>query len=229
MRILELGSYIVPAYAGMLLAEQGHFVEKWIWSSDPILDLRCGAELWAWINHGKQLVRRHAASMVTCGEDWNFDIVLDNFRPSTLAKWGIDPQKIATERECVWVSMRADLGEVSFDAIAQARGWLDTTPYVPFYAGDTIGGLWLAFKALSAREPGHYTVMQAAALAKLIEGELMVDLPRTMESVPWDTGLYRVTGGLAQVEHKGTLFEEPVRDREWKRKNLRHVGGRFVI
>jgi hypothetical protein len=29
MKTLELGNYVVPSYAGMIHAEQGHAVEKW--------------------------------------------------------------------------------------------------------------------------------------------------------------------------------------------------------
>jgi len=59
LRVLELGNYVVPAYAGMILAEQGHAVEKWTNGKDPILDCHRGGELWAWINHGKRVVMRH--------------------------------------------------------------------------------------------------------------------------------------------------------------------------
>jgi hypothetical protein len=228
MKILELGSYIVPAYAGMLLAEQGHSVQKWIAATDPILSLWRGEDLWKWINAGKELNRCHARNVADLAPG-TYDIVLDNFRPSTLAAWGIDPALQAERLNCVWVSMRADVGEISFDAIAQARGWLDVAPYVPFYAGDTIGGLWLAFKALAVKKPGHYTVMQAASLAKLIEGELTIDVERSRTHVPWDLGTYEVADGKARVEHKGSLHEEPIRDREWKLANLRHKDGRIII
>jgi hypothetical protein len=54
---------VVPAYSGMVLAEQGATVEKWTNGKDPILGCRSGAELWAWINHGKTLVNRPVASL----------------------------------------------------------------------------------------------------------------------------------------------------------------------
>src|SRR6202042_2619209 len=99
MRILELGNYVVVGYAGMILAEQGHAVVKWTNDRDPILSLNRGDELWRWINHGKRLEGRHPGILAA---DWDQvfwleppDIVLDNLRPETLARWGIDPGEIA--------------------------------------------------------------------------------------------------------------------------------------
>jgi len=152
MRVLELGNYVVPAYAGMLLAEQGHEVRKWVNGRDPILGLNRGEELWAWLNHGKTVEERHPRDLSDC--DWP-ECVIDNFRPETLARWGLDPAEIAKERGIVWVSMRSESGDRSFDLIAQARSWMEFAPWVPFWAGDTIGGLWLAFKAMTVRTPGR--------------------------------------------------------------------------
>jgi hypothetical protein len=68
MRILELGNYVVPAYAGMILAEQGHAVTKWTNGRDPILSLNRGDELWRWINHGKRTEDRHPRILAA---DWD--------------------------------------------------------------------------------------------------------------------------------------------------------------
>jgi crotonobetainyl-CoA:carnitine CoA-transferase CaiB-like acyl-CoA transferase len=151
MRILELGCYVVPGYAGMILAEQGHRVVKWTDGRDPILGLHRGDELWAWINHGKQVMDRHPALLAG---DWDEvfgadapEVILDNFRPATLERWGIDPAAIAAREGVRWMSMRSEAGDRSFDIIAQARSWMEYAPWVPFWAGDTVGGLWLAFRA----------------------------------------------------------------------------------
>lgn len=81
LRVLELGNFIVPAYAGMLLAEQGARVEKWTNGRDPILGCRSGGELWDWVNYRKTLVDRPVASLP--GDPPAVDVVLDNFRPGT--------------------------------------------------------------------------------------------------------------------------------------------------
>jgi hypothetical protein len=232
LRVLELGNFVVPAYAGMILAEQGAEVQKWTNGKDPILGCRSGADLWAWINHGKTLLNRPAASLP--GDPPSVDIVIENFRPGTLAGWGVDPAALAERHGWVWVSMRSEVGERSFDLIAQARSTAEYAPHIPFWLGDTAGGLWCAFKALAmhaAGQPGHYVLGQASCLQKFVEGELCVERPEPLPGnvVPWDADPYRMCDGAAVVEYKGDRLEEPIRSREWKLANLWHVGGRMRV
>lgn len=230
MRVLELGSYIVPAYAGMILREQRHHVTKWTSTRpDPVFDLHRGVELWAWLNTGKRVLSR-AAVNVAGVQPGEYDIIVDNIRGSTWQRWGVDPAEQATRIGCRWVSMRDDLQPDgrSFDAIAQARAWGDHLGYLPAYLGDTIGGLWLAFKALAA-PPGHHVVHQAAALAKVIEGELMIDIDRSGATPPWDQDRYGPDGDGVTVVYRGQTIHEPYRDQQWRRTHLRHHGGRLAI
>lgn len=223
MRVLELGSYVAPAYAGMILAEQGHDVDKWWLPIDPILTLDRGDELWDWINHGKRLTQMHAsaAARVDLSE---YDVVIDNIRARALANWQIEPQTLAERYDLTWVSLRDDFDERSFDAIAQARAWGDLG-HLPFYIGDTAAGLWLAFKALAVKHGSHHVIRQASVLAKLVEGELVVSRDR-----PWDApGEYVIDENSASVLFKGERISEPTRDAAWRRQNLHHVDGRFVI
>jgi hypothetical protein len=229
MRILELGSYLVPAYAGMILAEQGHEVDKWTGSRpDPVLGLRDGHRMWEWVNHGKKITRRDAAAI---GDEppGRFDAVIDNIRETTWRAWGTDPAAQARRLGVRWVSMRDDSGGRSFDAIAQARAWGDHIGYVPAYLGDTAGGLWLAFKLLAA-PPGHHVLRQAACLAKLVEGELAAAVPRDGTVTPWDEpGTYGRDDDGVTVVYRGERHHEPFRDDAWRRENLRHDAGRYVI
>ncbi len=151
MKVLELGNYIIPAYAGMVLAEQGHEVVKFTNGRDPILGLQRGPELWAWINHGKVLRDDHPRTVL---DGPAFDIILDNFRPTTLKAWGITPVELCQRFGYRWISMRPEVGDRSFDVLAQAQAWMEFCPYIPFYIGDTAPGLWMAFKALASTEPG---------------------------------------------------------------------------
>jgi hypothetical protein len=103
---------------------------------------------------------------------------------------------------------------------------------MPFWVGDTVGGLWLAFKALAAG-PGHHTIYQASCMQKLVDGELILDPPRYRDRVHWETERYTVTDGpdgrVAEVAYRGRTYREPVRGRAWKLKHLRHRAGRIII
>jgi hypothetical protein len=231
-RVLELGNFMVPAYCGMILAEQGCHVEKWTNGKDPILGCRSGADLWTWINFGKTLVNRPVTSLVN--DPPSVDIVIDNFRPSTLAGWRVNPAALDKRHGWVWVSMRSEVGERSFDLIAQARSIREYGTHVPFCLGDTVGGLWMAFKAFAmhvAGKPGHYVLGQASVLQKLVEGEFLVERPDPLHGnvVPWDPDPYFMTTRAAVVEYKGERMEEPIRSREWKLANLWHVRGRMRV
>ena len=235
MRVLELGSYIIPAYAGMVLAEQGCAVTKWTGERpDPIQTLDHGGDaLWDWINHGKTVYPRHADRVYDLAPG-DFDLVIDNIRASTWARWHIDPAEEAQRLGVTWVSMRADVGERSFDVIAQARAWGDSLGLIPAYLGDTAGGLWLAFKALAAdaTHPGrHHVIHQAAALAKLVEGELVVPGGDRSNGSPWDApGTYGPDeDGNARVVYRGETLVEQLRDDAWRREHLHNVAGRFTV
>jgi hypothetical protein len=234
MRILELGSYVSIAYAGMVLAEQGHEVFKWVSPGrpDPIEGLKRGDELWRYINHGKTVIRWHARNVDAVLDGGAADAVIDNIRAETWESWGIDPKDLASTYGIPWVSLRDDFGGRSFDAIAQARAWGDHVGYVPVYIGDTSAGLWTAFKLVNA-PPGHHVLHQAACLAKLVEGELVVPQDRGgLTAPPWDEpGTYGRDGDLDQtrVIFRNQVVREPFRNDAWRRHNLRHVGGRYVI
>jgi hypothetical protein len=206
----------------MILAEQGHYVEKWT-TADPIHGLQNGDRLWGWINEGKVIHAREARRVI----DFLplFDVVIDNFRRDTWRRWGLEPTVLARLARVTWVSLRADDDGRSFDVIAQQRAWGDLTPPVPFYLGDTAAGLWLAFAAL-AKPPGHHVIRQAACLSKLVEGEAMVD-----REIPWDPpGTYGLDDqGRAAVTFKGETITEPPRDAQWRRANLINHDGRFTV
>lgn len=166
MKILELGNFIVPAYAGMLLAEHDHHVEKWTGGSDPILSLNGGAELWTWMNRNKRIVHRHycdVPSMIAAAEidGEPFDAVIDNLKPTSLARHGLDPADCANRHDIRWISMRAEK-DANFDPVSPGKFWLHFAPWVPFYIGDTAFGASLAFKVLAVTKPGHYILGDAS-------------------------------------------------------------------
>lgn len=233
MRVLEIGSYLSVGYAGMVLAEQGHQVRKWLRDDgwDPVLDLEQGEELWHWLNQSKT-VEVCPAVQVALLEPGSVDVVIDNIRAATWQRWGVNPARQARRLCCRWVSLRDDFDGHSFDVIAQARAWGDHIGYVPAYLGDTTAGLWLAFKALAQDEPGHFVLRQAALLAKLVEGELQVTPDRDGVSAPWDKpGTYGLAPGGRAVRalYRGRTYTEPLRDAAWRERNLSHRGGRITV
>lgn len=213
MRILELGSYIAPAYAGLILSQQGHRVTKLVGEHEPTLELRSGEELFEWLNQGKKLLSGDIREL----DFSEYDAVIDNIRVSTWLRLGMAPEDLAFEHFLKWASLRSETGEPSFDLIAQNQAWGDKGR-LPFYIGDTAAGLWLAFKLLNLEAGEHATVYQATALAKLVEGNL---------AVPWrlwdDFGeYYAAQDGTAVVRYRDRLYLEPIRDDEWRRVNLKH-------
>lgn len=224
LKVLEIGSYIAPAFAGLLLSEAGHDVEKWTAGRDPIRHLTNGDSLWHSINRGKRVVER-----MFSGEDiiaHQPEVVIDNFLPETLTRIGVDPKGIAERLGAVWISIRSDIGGRSFDLLAQARSVANFCGHIPFYIGDTGAGLWAAHAATSAIESGHYVVGQASALAKLVEGDLPDQKCRSFgDTIPWINDEYRIEGDHAIVEFKGEIIREPIRDYAWKRENLWHENG----
>lgn len=214
MRILELGSYVAPAYAGLILAEQGHDVTKVASLSDPVLSLNRGEQLFSWLNQNKKIIHGDLRDVDLS----RFDAVIDNIR---LCTWrdriGMDPAELANAHHLSWASLRSEDGSVSFDAIAQARAWGDKG-YLPFYIGDTAAGLWLAFKLLNTRRGEHSVVYQSTVLAKLVEGNLQV---------PWqlwdDLGTYYYAqDGSAVVRYKDSIHVEPARNDSWRSVHLKH-------
>ncbi|WP_280314767.1 CoA transferase [Nocardia wallacei] len=234
--VLELGSYVLPAYAGMIMAEQGLQVTKWVHPAgdpDPIQGLHRGDELWAWINHGKTLHKQHAREVADLRAG-DVDLIIDNIRSAAWKRWGIDPKAEAKRLGVPWVSMRDEFDGRSFDAVAQARALMEHGSYQPYYIGDTAGGLWLAFKAIvlaQHRAIGHHVLRQSSCLAKLVEGELVVPASRADGKSAWDApGTYGVDGNEVRVIYRGQPVVEPVRDHAWKWANLDHDGtGRIRI
>ena len=230
MKILEIGNYIAPAYAGMILAEQGHTVEKWHINTDPILSLNHGDDLWNWINHGKTLVIRHASEIIHADLS-EYGGVIDNFLPSFWEGQGVQIPDLANRYKLRWVSLRSEDGKRSFDLIAQCKSWMEYSGWVPFYIGDTTAGLWMAFKLLSGQDFGHFVLGQASCMQKLVEGELCVTPERLHGSIVWDKDQYRFNSATnrAEIIFKGEILTETVKDTAWKINNLWHNQGRMTI
>jgi formyl-CoA transferase len=175
IRVLELGNYIAAPTAGRLLADFGAEVIK-------IERPETGDELRAWrlysgttsmlfrtINRNKKSVvldlktERGQAAVRELAR--SCDIILENFRPGTLEKWGIGPAELSAENPdliIVRVSAYGQTGprshESGFAAVAEAMAGLRALTGEPgrppsrtgVSIGDSLAGIYAAFGALMA-------------------------------------------------------------------------------
>lgn len=221
IRVLELGNYIAAPTAGRLLADFGAEVIK-------IERPETGDELRTWrlysgttsmlfrtINRNKKSVvldlktdRGQAAVRELVR---SCDIVLENFRPGTLEKWGIGPAELSAVNPdliIVRVSAYGQTGprrhEPGFAAVAEAMAGLraltgepDRPPSrVGVSIGDSIAGLYAAFGALVAL---HQRRKDSAARQSTRVADRTVDVALTeaifsvMESLVPEYDAYHVT------------------------------------
>lgn len=221
MKVLEVCRYIAPAYAGMVLAEQGVQVDKWVMTDEPILTLKHGEQLWEWINHGKNLSPIAGRKI----EDARgYDAILTNLRP-------VNVNDVAQKTRAAVIKLTPVGCDRSFDVVAQMQAWGDFAPWVPFYLGDTVAGLWMAFKAMTAKPGMGCEIQHPAALSKLVELELSpLNDRRLSTEVPWEsTEHYAVQNGQAVVNYNGEIITEKARNSAWRWQNLRHANGRILI
>lgn len=227
MNVFELGSYIAPAYAGMILAEQKHRVTKYVSPFDAIFDLKNTEAFWNWLNKDKTFVDDHytaAIDRLRAG-----DVVIENIRAASWHRHDIDRKQIAEDRRVRWISIEDELQHRSFDVVAQARAWAWTrTDWIRFYIGDTIAGLWAAYSACCSVQSGHFVVGHATSLAKMIELELQ-DVDRHADRTSHDRETYTMTEDGALVDYKDERIFEPKRTREWCLQNLYHQNMRCVV
>ena len=175
VRVLELGNYIAAPTAGRLLADFGAEVIK-------VERPRTGDELRNWrlyagttsmlyrtVNRNKKSVvlnlREPEGREAVLALVARCDIVLENFRPGTLEKWGLGPAELDAANPDVIVSRISAFGQTGpmaqrpgFAAVAEAMGGLRDLVGEPdrppsrtgVSIGDSIAGLYAAFGAVMA-------------------------------------------------------------------------------
>ncbi len=170
IRVIELGNYIAAPMAGRLLADFGAEVIK-------VERPRTGDELRSWrlyegdtsllyrtINRNKLSIEldlrsdtgRHTVLELIAGAD----VLLENFRPGTLDRWGLDVQTLAAANPALVVARVSAFGQTGpladragFAAVAEAYGGLRELVGEPdrppsrtgVSIGDSIAGLYAAF------------------------------------------------------------------------------------
>nr|WP_222132092.1 CoA transferase [Pseudonocardia sp. C8] len=173
IRVLELGNYIAAPTAGRLLADFGAEVIKVERprTGDEVRNWRLYAGdtsmLYRTLNRNKRSItldlRADAGRRAVLDLAARSDVVLENFRPGTLEKWGLGPAELDTANPdvvLVRISAFGQTGPLSarpgFAAVAEAMGGLralvgeeDRPPSrTGVSIGDSIAGLYGAFSAV---------------------------------------------------------------------------------
>ncbi|MGH7292304.1 MAG: CaiB/BaiF CoA transferase family protein, partial [Myxococcota bacterium] len=175
VRVLELGNYIAAPTAGRLLADFGAEVIKVErpGTGDELRNWRLYAGttsmLFRAINRNKKSIVLDLSSAegraAVLDIARHCDIVLENFRPGTLERWGLGPDALDAVNDGIVVVRISAFGQTGpmagqpgFAAVAEAAGGLrelvgdpDRPPSrVGVSIGDSIAGLYGAFGAVMA-------------------------------------------------------------------------------
>ena len=216
VRVLELGNYIAAPTAGRMLADFGAEVIKverpvtgdelrnWrLYSGDTSM-------LYRTINRNKKSIvidlKTERGREIVLDLVRHCDVLLENFRPGTLEKWGLGPEEldsVSPELVITRISAFGQTGPLSerpgFAAVAEAFGGLrelvgdpDRPPVrTGVSIGDSIAGIYAAFgtvMALFQRERVKVPLAQRVIDVALNESVLSV-----MESLVPDYLAYGVT------------------------------------
>lgn len=174
VRVLEIGTFIAGPFAGQQLGDLGADVVKVEppGGGDPMRrwrDFGKGDLWWPSISRNKRLIELDLASKegatVFLGLASQADIVLENFRPGTIERWGIGPAEILACNPKVVVVRVSGFGqdgprsqEPGFGSIGEAigglrhlTGWPDQpSARCGISLGDEITALFATIGALSA-------------------------------------------------------------------------------
>lgn len=240
IRVLELGNYIAAPTAGRMLADFGAEVIK-------VERPRTGDELRNWrlhkgttsmlfrtINRNKKSIvldlrsdagRSHVLELAR-----HCDVLLENFRPGTLERWGIGPEELNEANPDLIITRVSAFGQTGpmssrpgFAAVAEAMGGFrelvgdsDRPPVrVGVSIGDSIAGLYAAFgsvMALFQREVRRGNPDRALALhERVIDVALNESMLSVMESLVPDYQAYgvkreRVGGRMEGIAPSNAYF-----------------------
>nr|WP_082965392.1 CaiB/BaiF CoA-transferase family protein [Mycobacterium sp. ACS1612] len=216
VRVLELGNYIAAPTAGRMLADFGAEVIKverpltgdelrnWrLYSGDTSM-------LYRTINRNKKSVvldlKTERGRQLVLDLIRHCDVLLENFRPGTLEKWGLGPEELDRVNPDLVITRISAFGQTGplaqrpgFAAVAEAFGGLrelvgdpDRPPVrTGVSIGDSIAGIYAAFgtvMALFQRERVKVPLPQRIIDVALNESVLSV-----MESLVPDYLAYGVT------------------------------------
>ncbi|MGP5409728.1 CaiB/BaiF CoA transferase family protein [Glutamicibacter ardleyensis] len=218
VRVLELGNYIAAPTAGRLLADFGAEVIKIErpGTGDELRNWRLKkgsvSMLYRTINRNKKSVvldlRSEAGRAAILALVKECDILLENFRPETLERWGLGPEVLNAANPELIITRISAFGQTGpmsqrpgFAAVAEAFsgfrnlvGDPDRAPVrVGVSIGDSIAGLYAAFGAVMALYQREITRGDQATLAldhRIIDVALHEAMFSMMESLVPDQSAY---------------------------------------
>lgn len=224
VRVLELGNYIAAPTAGRMLADFGAEVIKVErpGTGDELRNWRLysgtTSMLYRTINRNKKSIvldlRTDQGKQDVIDLAAQCDIVLENFRPGTLEKWGLSPEVLSEKNPDLIVTRISAFGQTGpmsqrpgFAAVAESYGGFrnlvgdpDRPPVrVGVSIGDSIAGLYAAFGAVMALFQRQTTESTLSLKQRSIDVALNESILSMMESLVPDYLAYGVererTGG----------------------------------
>ena len=208
VRVLELGNYIAAPTAGRLLADFGAEVIKVErpGTGDELRNWRLHkgttSMLYRTLNRNKKSVvldlRTDAGRKAVLELVAKCDILLENFRPGTLEKWGLGPDVLNQANPDLIITRISAFGQTGplserpgFAAVAEAYGGFrnlvgdpDRAPVrVGVSIGDSIAGLYAAFGSVMSLYQREARRRDSAGAAPLTERIIDVALNEAMFSM----------------------------------------------
>ena len=208
VRVLELGNYIAAPTAGRMLADFGAEVIKVErpGTGDELRNWRLHkgdtSMLYRTINRNKKSVvldlRTEAGKQAVLQLAAKSDILLENFRPGTLEKWGLGPEVLNEANPDLIITRISAFGQTGplsarpgFAAVAEAYGGFrnlvgdpDRAPVrVGVSIGDSIAGLYAAFGSMMSLYQREARRRDAAGAVPLTERIIDVALNEAMFSM----------------------------------------------
>ncbi|BCW50329.1 formyl-CoA transferase [Arthrobacter sp. 1088] len=208
VRVLELGNYIAAPTAGRLLADFGAEVIKVErpGTGDELRNWRLHkgntSMLYRTLNRNKKSVvldlRTEAGRQAVLALVAKCDILLENFRPGTLEKWGLGPEVLNQANPDLIVTRISAFGQTGplserpgFAAVAEAYsgfrnlvGDPDRAPVrVGVSIGDSIAGLYAAFGSMMSLYQREARRRDSAGAVPLTERIIDVALNEAMFSM----------------------------------------------
>ncbi len=218
VRVLELGNYVAAPTAGRILGDFGAEVIKVErpGTGDELRNWRLyGGDtsmLYRTVNRNKKSIvldlRTDAGRAIVLDLVRHCDVLLENFRPGMLEKWGLGPEVLEEANPKLVITRISAYGQTGpmaarpgFAAVAEAVGGLrelvgdpDRPPVrVGVSIGDSIAGIYAAFGTVMALFQRERVSGPVPQVERIIDVALNESILSVMESLVPDHLAYGIT------------------------------------